>query len=729
MSNNPSTTESKPNSTSSSIEEFFNSFQLRSQDSQNTLHSVQNEILIWLDINIVKDSDSYQATTIPLQSVIHNIFTYADSEACFQFIQTISNEKVCLLISGSIGQFIVPRIHHMTQVDSIVVYCGDVSRHRPWAAAWSKIKGVFNDIIPVREALKQATELCEQNSIPISLLETKQLFDPSLICTRIFKEIFLGIEFDAKHLVELTNHCRTLFANNNSTLKDVINFEENYRLHSPIWWYTYDSFLRRMLNCALSHLNVELIVKLAFFIVELHQQIEQLHKEQRKNRLINKTFVTFRGQGISLLDFQRMREMKNGLISFNNFLSTTKNGGTVFELAQRTSSNPDLVGILFRMTIDPSKSTVPFAITKDVNCNHDQEEFLFSINAMFRIGEIQPIDENDRIFQVDLALTNDTDEELETAMDRIREETYPQSTGWHRLGLLLLKLGAGKQADQIYQMLVDQASDEQEKASIYHQQGRAKHFQKKYRTALQVFQRSMEIYQKILPATHPDLATLHYHMGLVYQNMENHAKALASHEKALEIRQKSLPSDHADLACSYDELGRIHFNTRDYQKSIVAYDKLLIIRQQTLPVNHSDLMSVYDHLGEVYQAMNKCFKSISFYEKSLEIKEQLLPSNHPELAAAYKTLGNLLYNVREFGKALPFYEKVRDVLQRTVPPNYLELVISYSNIGLTYENMGDYIKASSAYERAANIGEKAALTEKLIVQKQQKNLDRVKKLL
>lgn len=733
MGNNTSATETNPNNMNDYIDELFNPFKLSSQYLQNNSNLVQNVILIWLDINIVKDSSAYHDTTTPLQSVVHNIRTYTDSEACIEFIQTINNEKVCLLISGSIGQYIVPRIHAMTQVDTIFVYCGDISRHKSWASAWSKIKGVFNQIDQVREALKQASELCEQNSIPISLFESgvdtpQERFDQSLICTRIFLEIFLTIEFEPKHLTEFINHCRAVFVNNKDTLKDVINFEENYRLHTPIWWYTYDSFLRPMLNCALRHLNIDLIIKLAFFIVDLHRQIEGLYKEQFQNRSTNETFVMYRGQGIPLLEFQRMRESKNGLISFNNFVSTTKNCGAALELVQRISNNPDLVGVLFHMTIDPSKSTVPFAMTKDVNCNQDTNELLFSINAMFRICEIKPIDENDRIFQVNLALTNDTDEGLQITMDRIREETFPESTGWHRLGSVLLKLNAAKQADQIYQILLDQTSDDKEKALIYHQQGRAKHLRKEYRTALQSFQRSLDIYQKLLPPTHPNLALSHYHMGLVYQNMENHAKALVSHEKALEIQQQSLPSDHTDLASSYREIGRVYYNKREYQKAISVYEKLLSIRQKTLPANHPDLMLVYDNLGNVYQAMYKHFKSVSFYEKSLAIKEQILPPNHPELVTAYNTIGGSLFAVREFERALIFYEKARDVLQRTIPPNYLELIVCYGNIGLTYENMRDFLKASSSYERAVDIGEKAALTDKAIVKNQQKNLDRVKKL-
>jgi len=44
--------------------------------------------------------------------------------------------------------------------------------HEQWAQKWSKIKGVFTDIKPICDALKQAAQQCEQNSIAISFITT-----------------------------------------------------------------------------------------------------------------------------------------------------------------------------------------------------------------------------------------------------------------------------------------------------------------------------------------------------------------------------------------------------------------------------------------------------------------------------------------------------------------------------------------------------------------------------
>jgi hypothetical protein len=91
------------------------------------------------------------------------------------------------------------------------------------------------------------------------------------------------------------------------------------------------------------------------------------------------------------------------------------------------------------MTIDPSVSSAPFASIQNVSFFQTEEEILFSMHTVFRIGEINKMDNNDSLYQVDLKLTADDDQELRTLTERIRKEVVG-STGWKRLGQLLLKL-------------------------------------------------------------------------------------------------------------------------------------------------------------------------------------------------------------------------------------------------------------------------------------------------
>ena len=296
------------------------------------IRMVQNVILIWLDSNIDDNNDDCHNTITQLRRVVNTINTFTDGDQCVQFINNMDNEKACMIISGSLGEYIVPRIHDMSQVDSIFIFCGNKKRHEQWTKEWSKIKGVFTEISPICEALKQAADQCEQNTTPISFMATsgdlsnKKLnqLDCSFMYTQIMKEILLAIKFEEGHIKEFIQHCRDAFAENKKALNTVKQFEREYHDKTPIWWYTCDTFLYPMLNHALRVMNADVIIKMGFFIGDLHRQIEQLHKEQYSKHHSGETFILYRGQGLSKTDFEQMSKIKGGLMSFNNFLSTSK---------------------------------------------------------------------------------------------------------------------------------------------------------------------------------------------------------------------------------------------------------------------------------------------------------------------------------------------------------------------------------------------------------------------
>jgi tetratricopeptide (TPR) repeat protein len=673
---------------------------------------VQNVLLIWLDANIDEENSADCRNTVTqLQRVVNNIKTFTDGEACIEFINTINNNKACMIISDSLGQHIVPRMHNMFQVDSIFIFCSNKTHHEEWTKDWSKIKGVFTEITPICEALKKATKQCEHNAIPISFMATssdvskKKLdqLDCSFMYTQILKDILLTIKFEQKHINEFIEQCREQFADIEEELINVEKLERLYHKKTPIWWYTCQSFLYPMLNSALRLMDVDVIIKMGFFIGDLYRQLEQLHSEQFNGDQSDTTFTVYRGQGMSTEHFEQMEKTKGGLMAFNNFLSTSKVRDVSFHFANNALTNPDLVGILFVMTINPSVSTTPFASIVDVGYYGDEEdEVLFSMHTVFRIRDIKSIDDSHRLYQVDLTLTSDNDKDLCLLTDRIRKETE-ESTGWNQLGELLLKLGQAEKAQQVYEVLLKETTKDIEKARIYYQIGCAKIDLGKYKEALTFYEKSLTIRQQLLPPNHPDLAKSYNGIGNVYYSMGEYSKALVYYEKTLEIRQQSLPSNHPDLAKSYNNIGGVYDSMGEYSKALSYYEKALEIKQQSLPPNHPDLAKSYNNIGGVYDSMREYSKALSYYEKALEIRQQSLPPNHPNLSYSYGNIGLVYDSMGEYAKALSYYEKVLEFGQQSLPPNHPSLASSYNNIGNVYHNMGEYSKALSFHKNALTI--------------------------
>ena len=465
---------------------------------RSKVHIVQNVVLIWLDSSIDASNSDCQNTIINLRDAVNTINIFSNSEECMDFLKDVTDEKACIIISGALGQTMVPQVHNLSQVDSIFIFCRNKEYHEAWANDWSKIKGVFTNIGPICTALKQAARQCEQNAISISIMgggdgtveKSGDRLDPSFMYTQIMKEILLTIKFEQKHIDEFIEYCQKALADNKKQLEYVNQIARKYHEHTPIWWYTCDCFLYSMLNRTLRTMDAGLMIKLGFFIGDLHRHIERLQKEQFSDDSSNQRFTVYRGQGMEKEAFEKLVANKGGLVSFNSFLSTSKDSSISLSFAQGALASPQLVGVLFVMNIELDRSSTPFASVVDNGYFGEKEnEVLFSMHTVFRIGEITAISGNPRLVQVELNLASDKDNDLRQLIDHMREETFPDSSGWHRLGQVLCKIGEPDKAQKLYEILLEQETEESVIASIYHQLGLIKRELGEYDEAIEYYKK------------------------------------------------------------------------------------------------------------------------------------------------------------------------------------------------------------------------------------------------
>lgn len=390
--------------------------------SKNMVAQSQYSRLIWLDASIKQKNDSYSFEIIAqFRRLSPRVQPFNNHRQCLELIKSIENEKVCLVVSGALGQVMVSQVHDLEQIQAIVIFCADKETHEPWAKQWPKILGVFTDIDSICQMPPPRTESCSSSN--------NQL-DRSFVYTEILKDILLSIDFNDKTIQSL---------------------EEKYHDRTAIDWYTSKDSLRAMLDRALKTMELDPMLKLGFFIKDLHHQI----KEQSDHHLLTEPFTVYYGQNVSANEFEEIRKNLHGFLSFNHFLLTTKNQKT----AQQLLAEKNSIRIMFEMLINPSKVTTPFVLLKD-------EQILFSTHTLFRIDEVKSPDKTQHFFQVKLALTDARDKELSVLGDELRGEIDSQSNGWIRLGCFLIKLAKFEQAQPIVEELLSQNLTTTEKASI-----------------------------------------------------------------------------------------------------------------------------------------------------------------------------------------------------------------------------------------------------------------------
>ncbi|CAF4880143.1 unnamed protein product, partial [Rotaria magnacalcarata] len=219
---------------------------------------------------------------------------------------------------------------------------------------------------------------------------------------------------------------------------------------------------------------------------------------------------------------------------------------------------PDIVGVMFIMTIDPSKistSITPFAMIDKQSALPREQEVLFTMHSVFRIVEITQTPSNSRLWEVQLTITDESDPQLAGLTDCIEEEISGE--GWYRMGQLMLQVGHFDQAEELYNEILKGACDDNERAKVYNMLGSFKDEQGEYKDAVEFYERSLEIKRKTLPEDDASLAPTYNNIGLAYNNMGEYSKALEFYERAKQILEISLPPTHPDLATSYNNFGRV----------------------------------------------------------------------------------------------------------------------------------------------------------------------------
>jgi hypothetical protein len=94
---------------------------------------------LWLDQSVDSTQDN-RDTQKELRQVINHLRTFDNSDECEQYIQQITQEKVVLIVSGSLGRQVVPRLHDLPQFSACYVFCQDKKANEQWANKYHKVK-------------------------------------------------------------------------------------------------------------------------------------------------------------------------------------------------------------------------------------------------------------------------------------------------------------------------------------------------------------------------------------------------------------------------------------------------------------------------------------------------------------------------------------------------------------------------------------------------------------
>ncbi|CAF1637745.1 unnamed protein product, partial [Didymodactylos carnosus] len=208
--------------------------------------------------------------------------------------------------------------------------------------------------------------------------------------------------------------------------------------------------------------------------------------------------------GNILRKFENLNNNHGGLLSFNNFLSTSTNPKIALMFLPTRSH---LQSVLFEIIAEYRQGTKPFCSIKEISNYNEEEEVLFPIGSIFRIESVDNL--SNGVTKISLTLTTQEDEQLKQLRQHIRME-LGEELDLNVLGILMINMG-------------------------------------EYQYAQQYFTTSIQ--KKKL--AHPDISQNHNYIELVHTKNGEYDKALENYERTHQTKSKSLPSNHPSLAATY----------------------------------------------------------------------------------------------------------------------------------------------------------------------------------
>ncbi|CAF2098780.1 unnamed protein product [Rotaria magnacalcarata] len=124
--------------------------------------------LIWLDANV--NAKETRDTESKLGSIITHFKKFPDVAQCRKYIEEQSQkDQLVIIVSGHLGQELVPSVYQLQQVVSFYVYCMNKKFNEQWACKFTKVRGVVVDIDELISRIKTDHKIQKMMKEPLSM--------------------------------------------------------------------------------------------------------------------------------------------------------------------------------------------------------------------------------------------------------------------------------------------------------------------------------------------------------------------------------------------------------------------------------------------------------------------------------------------------------------------------------------------------------------------------------
>ena len=206
--------------------------------------NVEYFILVYLNSIYPDDSIIKQ-----LRSLVNFLKIFDDIDDCMAFINSISNEKLILIISNSYSSSILPRIEDLQQIFTIYILSENEfdQDNSLILNNKSKIKSLYNNLNDIVKQMSIDINIVTRDLIAyMNISSNSPTPDPMFTYSYLINEIILDSEETDYALKDLINFSRQEYDGNEQELIIIDEFENDYQKDRAIWWFTRQCFISKV---------------------------------------------------------------------------------------------------------------------------------------------------------------------------------------------------------------------------------------------------------------------------------------------------------------------------------------------------------------------------------------------------------------------------------------------------------------------------------------------------
>jgi len=160
--------------------------------------------------------------------------------------------------------------------------------------------------------------------------------------------------------------------------------------------------------------------------------------------------------------------------------------------------------------------------------------------------------------------------------------------------------------------------------------------------AQEFYDKADVVYQKFFTGNHYAFASIIYGKAKIFEELKGDLKsALTLYEETLEILIKAYGETHPTVARTYMKLGEVNLKLGDSKKCLKFLEKASQIIHDCLQQNHPYFAVLSANMGKYFANQGDMQKALEYFDNALKIFKIVYGESHPEMELVSKEKSNI----------------------------------------------------------------------------------------